>query len=255
MSRVHRFAATLALVCMVMWLGPQASAVQGDTRTVVEFELPTSDVTLIKNGGSIRVQVGYFGEGVGDEPLFSYSAAPRVTPEGHVRVTLQAWKAPTAAAIVVRVRTLVSGSASPWSAPSAPITPESLTGGNNRAAFRAARRAARESKAAAQVVEQLQSNSTLTSLLAQKYPGVDLEKGVTGYANLRNFIATLIVSTRLKISFEELKPLTLSRERNAFEMAIQKLRPGTDAAAEARSALTEAADIIRQTRRRAPGKP
>lgn len=253
MSRLlARLCATL-IACVVAFHGHGAA--QTREAVAVEFDLSEAELQLLEEGARVRFVVGYFADPPGgEEPLFSYTVDRMArTADGRLRVALRPWDAPAGGQLVVRMRTVTPGGTSPWSAPSGRVAAETLARRpavrRDRRAERTDRRAGRSAKEAAVVADEVRTNAALRSALAERFPGVNLDEAAAGYPNLQTFIGALYAASRHGIPFDDLKPLTMTRQRTSLAPALQKLRPTLDAAAAAREAFDVAQTIVRESRR------
>jgi hypothetical protein len=90
----------------------------------------------------------------------------------------------------------------------------------------------------------LQQNTHLADNVAKLFPaGTDLQAAASGFKNLGEFVAAAHVSNNLGIPFADLKTRLLAGD--SLGAAIQTLRPGADAQAEANRARARAADLAK----------
>jgi hypothetical protein len=89
----------------------------------------------------------------------------------------------------------------------------------------------------------LQQNTHLSDNIAKLFPaGTDLQGAASGFKNLGEFVAAAHVSNNLGIPFADLKTRLLAGD--SLGTAIQALKPGTDAQAEANRANARARDVL-----------
>jgi len=94
--------------------------------------------------------------------------------------------------------------------------------------------------------ELLVQNEKLSSRLAAKLPGMDLQQAAGGFKNLGEFVSAVHVSNNLGISFPVLKSLRIGNG-DSLSDAIRALKPDVDATAEARRAQKQAEKDLKET--------
>ncbi len=108
----------------------------------------------------------------------------------------------------------------------------------------------KETKATnATVADRLARNTELNSKLQALLPaGTTVRSAAGGFKNLGQFVAAVHVSHNLNIPFDQLKAKMVGSPSLSLGKAIQELKPGVNAKAEAHKAEREAKDDMRESR-------
>jgi len=93
--------------------------------------------------------------------------------------------------------------------------------------------------------ELLAQNEKLSSRLAAKLPGTDLQQAAGGFKNLGDFVSAVHVSHNLGIPFADLR--TRMGSGQSLGEAIHVIKPGVDSAAEVRRAQKQAEKDLKET--------
>lgn len=98
--------------------------------------------------------------------------------------------------------------------------------------------------------DQLAARPSLAAKLQEELPSnTNLQSAARGFENLGQFVAAVHVSHNLGIPFRDLKAKVTGRSAVNLGKAIQQLKPGVDAKAEAKKAEKQAKQDIKDSKK------
>ncbi|HEV2494282.1 MAG TPA: hypothetical protein VG204_14550 [Terriglobia bacterium] len=96
--------------------------------------------------------------------------------------------------------------------------------------------------------QMLASNAKLSSKLQPLLPpNTNLQDAARGFKNLGQFVAAAHVSHNLGIPFDQLKSMMTGSQHDSLGKAIHALKPDADSKAEAKQAVKQADEDIKET--------
>jgi hypothetical protein len=161
-----------------------------------------------------------------------------------MRLGLTPPKFPADQLFIVRVRSIAGDRRGYWSEHAGILVGPEFTPAAPPSRSTSNAKPRRPPGAARTAQSELDADPALKARLTAAFPAVDFTKAAAGYKSVVNLGADLYAASNLKISFNDVRRLTVDQRWN-LRKAISTLRPRVDARAESRKALSQSRELVR----------